>query len=192
MNFNSLSSVFLVRVSALAFGTTLLACGGGDHSAPGPDSADYNGESNTTSSGGSRASGGAESTGGGSTGGATSATGGSGAGGSSNGGSSAGGSASGGASACVPDACSATADASDSFDFDCNGAEELCKDFPIAADDCSLGGQGCLGAGYLPSSRTGAGKNPYCGSTNYQHCVLDTSVGCAKIVGTTLRPAQCE
>jgi hypothetical protein len=61
-----------------------------------------------------------------------------------------------------------------SFDYDCNQQEELEASFPIAGTcQPSAGGtSACTGEGYLPATRTGTGVSPYCGSNNYQRCVL--------------------
>jgi hypothetical protein len=50
-----------------------------------------------------------------------------------------------------------------------------------AANGCKLdttsGSLGCSGSGYLPTTRTGAGVDPYCGSEQWRQCSLTGDPG---------------
>lgn len=78
----------------------------------------------------------------------------------------------------------------ESFDYDCNGSEKV-EGTPAKSDGtCSLLSGLCSGSGYLAPSpkRTGAGVDPYCGSTVYFTCSL--GVGCTSST-TTKPPIRC-
>jgi hypothetical protein len=55
-----------------------------------------------------------------------------------------------------------------SFDYDCNGVESESGAWPHWPGSCAAG---CTGYGYAPTGRSGAGVDPYCGSTTYLACV---------------------
>ncbi len=67
-----------------------------------------------------------------------------------------------------------TSDGADSYDYDCSGKEEGSDgQKAVAQDACAmlLNLAGCAdGSGYLPTTRSGADVNAWCGSTTEQDC----------------------
>jgi hypothetical protein len=81
----------------------------------------------------------------------------------------------------------------DSFDYNCDGKEEECRQSQKATGPtCTLGaGAVCAGSGYLPNTNrpipSGSSLNPYCGSSRWRQCTLAGSldagtIGCAAVI----------
>jgi hypothetical protein len=71
-----------------------------------------------------------------------------------------------------------------SFDYDCSGIEEGAAGEAGAPPGCSsLLGIGCTGTGYVPTTRSGPGVNPLCGSTTQATC-RSTGLACTSVVST--------
>jgi hypothetical protein len=85
-----------------------------------------------------------------------------------------------------------------SFDFNCDGKEVPCHDFVKAAlNGCMLNpvsGAGCTGSGYLPTSRSGPGVDPYCGSDKWRQCTLSGDPGSLLCVANVVQynPVTCK
>jgi hypothetical protein len=59
-----------------------------------------------------------------------------------------------------------------SYDYNCDGVETELSGFVHWSGSCPPpSGQSCSGGGYTPEQRSGAGVDPYCGSTVGQTCV---------------------
>lgn len=80
----------------------------------------------------------------------------------------------------------------ESFDYDCSGDEERDPAALLAPTDCALLAVGsCGGSGYLPTSRSGAGLDGLCGSTQVATCTANTLVLCARVTAKAPIPAGC-
>jgi hypothetical protein len=81
-----------------------------------------------------------------------------------------------------------------SFDYDCDSVEtpDPSNAYGTEPNCATLLGLNCTGTGYLPASpqRTGAGINPYCGSTKVRDCYKQNATTCAARVIDML-PFKC-
>jgi hypothetical protein len=69
-----------------------------------------------------------------------------------------------------------------SFDYDCSGTETADPSQYGAAKTCpGLNLGACSGKGFAPTTRTGAGVNPYCGSTALVEC-RPQGLSCVSVV----------
>jgi hypothetical protein len=84
------------------------------------------------------------------------------------------------------------ADNTDSFDYDCSGAEEPNPELQTAPDSCGLLQLALCGSasGYETNNRQGAGVNPWCGSTSVRVCVPQLLV-CQTTERTNQPPFSC-
>ncbi len=87
---------------------------------------------------------------------------------------------------------SASGGAATSFDYDCNTLESAGPAL-AKAGTCTVGGDGCLGAGYLPAEPArpaGAGVDGYCGSVRFRNCRF---VGgqCIPVDGAGVKAYEC-
>ncbi len=82
-----------------------------------------------------------------------------------------------------------------SFDFNCDTKETECGGVSVKAKDQCMpnpsGPFGCIGMGYLPTKRTGANQNEYCGSDEFRVCTM-TSPGNCKGTIQKHNPITCK
>jgi len=76
-----------------------------------------------------------------------------------------------------------------SFDFDCSGAEEEDPTQLGAAPACN-NALACSGSGFQPTSRTGPGVNPLCGSTTLVTC-KKSGLTCSPLVTQVTDGVRC-
>lgn len=88
-------------------------------------------------------------------------------------------------SAIYHDAPHSTSGGNHSFDYDCSNAEEGDPASPYGAAVSCAQLLVCKGAGYVPTTRTGAGVNALCGSTTLSKCVSNGLLGCTAVTSNT-------
>lgn len=82
--------------------------------------------------------------------------------------------------------------AATSFDYDCSTKEDAAPAL-AKAGTCTPGGDGCIGAGYLPAEParpTGTGVDPYCGSVRFRTCRF-VNGQCIPADGASLKSYDC-
>jgi hypothetical protein len=79
-----------------------------------------------------------------------------------------------------------------SFDYDCSGVEEE-SGSPVHAYCHASGLNLCTGDGYVPATptRTGAGVDAYCGSTETTTCAIQSNLACGENAPTATQPIAC-
>jgi hypothetical protein len=86
------------------------------------------------------------------------------------------------------------ADGNDSFDYDCSETEEANPNQRKLASCGLLELIACSGSGYMPSARTGANADAFCGSRNIGTCMAGAlGLGCSAVpTSTDAEPFKCK